>query len=123
MPFSSYAANEILSGNALSHATMWVQVHIGDPGAAGTLEVSTASPTRASAAFSAVANVLDNDSDYALPADGTGTNTVTHVTLWDAVTGGNFLYDGDIVPPITFLAGDAITIPAGDLVLTLVKAT
>ena len=122
MPFSSYAANEILNGNTIDHSTLYVQVHTGDPGPAGTALVSTASPPRASAAFAAVGNDLDNDPDYTIPSDGSGSNTITHVTLWDAVTAGNFLYDGEIVPGITFLAGDVVTFDAGTLVVTLVEA-
>jgi hypothetical protein len=48
--------------------------------------------------------------------DPTGTWAVTHVGLWDASSGGNFLIGGDLNPDRTFLSGDQDPqIPIGSL--------
>jgi hypothetical protein len=96
---------------------MYVQLHVGDPGAAGTSSVSTTT-TRAAITFAA-------ESGGSIAADiqpewlnwAGATETISHVSLWDAPTGGNFLWsvdtvDGDIGPGEDLIL-DSLTLSVG----------
>lgn len=98
-----------------SPATLYLALHTGDPGETGaTDEVSTGSYARQTIAFSA-------------PTDGAGTNsgtvtfsgmpavTVTHLSLWDAVSGGNCLLKGSLTTPKACDAGDSIIFSAAQV--------
>lgn len=119
MSFTPYSSNAILDGAAIDHSGLWVQVHTDLPGLNGTANVSVASPTRVSAAFTVAANVATSSAVVDLASDGTGTETITHVTLWDALSAGNCLYIGTLVPGVLFTAGDEVRFQAGDLTVTL----
>jgi hypothetical protein len=77
---------------AAAIATVYVQLHTGDPGAAGTTAVSAGSTTRNTITFAA-----PSGGSMAMSAmGGTWTNggtseTLSHISLWDASTAGNFL--------------------------------
>lgn len=120
MTFSPYAANRVLSGNPIVHSTMYVKVHKGPTGPGGLLNPSTATVTRVLGNFTVVTNRASNTSDVTLPSDGTGSETITHISLWDALAGGNCLHtEGVIVPYTTYNAGDEVVFSAGDLAVML----
>lgn len=60
-------------------------------------------------------NVATQDYDT---AGGTG-NTVTHIALMDAVSGGNVLFYGALSTTKTVSSGDQFTVTAGNLTITL----
>lgn len=83
-------------------ASVYVSLHTGDPGLTGASEVSGGSyarvaVTRSTSAFDAPSTASTNrqsanSAAITFPAP-TGTwGTVTHVGVWDASSGGNFLY-------------------------------
>jgi hypothetical protein len=45
--------------------------------------------------------------------------TYSHVSFWDASTGGNFIASDNLVTPRTVAVGDPFTIPAGSLTVAL----
>lgn len=70
-------------------ATPFVQLHTGDPGAAGTTAVANAS-TRNAITWNAASGgsmTLNTLADFT----GTASETITHVSLWTASTAGTFL--------------------------------
>lgn len=115
---SEYAANEILDGVAMP-ATLYVQLHIGDPGADGTANVATdnrrVSFTRTAAAGGAAENAALLEWLLA-PA----TEDLTHITIWDASSGGNVWWIGGIVgAPVEAVSGQSTEIALGALDLSL----
>jgi hypothetical protein len=54
--------------------------------------------------------------DFGAPTSGTW--VVTHFGIWDAVTGGNPLFLGQLSGSKTINAGDVVTFPAGQLQIT-----
>src|SRR5690348_15144421 len=75
-------------------AQMYVQAHTGDPGAAGTANVSVGDPTRKAINHSAPAGVsmaLSNTPTY---TNGGTSETLTHISVHDALTLGNCKYTG-----------------------------
>lgn len=120
--FSDLVANAWLDavGNATSYseAEVWVKLHTGDPGSAGTSNAATET-TRKQVSFSAAASrAMTNDAAVEWTNVST-TETYTWISLWDASTGGNFLGRDDLSSSAAVTAGDTFRIPTGDLDLTV----
>lgn len=91
--FSDYLENQIIS-TFVSNGAKYVQLHTADPTDAGTAGV-LASANRASATFSAPSNgATSNSGEVLITYTGASAATVTHVSIWDAASGGNMLYSG-----------------------------
>lgn len=74
--------------------------------------------------FTAMTNITDgqteNTNDIVFPTAGSGGwGTVTHIALFDALTGGNMLFHGALSQSKEILDGNTFSINAGGLVLTL----
>lgn len=117
MNLSTYGANAILDGTAMP-ATLYVQLHIGDPTAAGTANVSATTGRRSFTRTAAAAGVADNAAllEWLTPS---ADEDLTHVTVWDASSGGNCWWVGDIAAaPVEALTVQAIEIPVNTLIFT-----
>jgi len=98
-----------------ANGAVWVQLHIGDPGAAGTTNPAVET-TRQQATFGAAAalGAISNTAaiEWTLVA---ASETYTHVSLWSASTAGTFLGSDDLSFTAAVNAGDTFRIPIGDL--------
>ena len=125
---SSYAANKvfdaILNNQSFAVTVCYVQLHIGDPGAAGTSNQATDTTRKAVPGASPAGGEITTDSviTWAPIAAPPGGEDATHFSLWDASTGGNFIGSGTITAQ-PYNNGDTVTIAAGDLDLALTVAT
>ena len=122
---SSYLADELLDavGNASSFSvgTVYIKLHIGDPGANGTSNPATET-TRKSASFGAAsAGTLTSDADITW-TNIAGSQDATFFTAWDSLTTGNFLFSGSITGN-AYTAGDTYVIPSGSLTASLTIAS
>lgn len=120
---SATIANDFLewlfnaSATSTAPTNIWIQLHTGDPGAAGTANVAgnatrkdltAAMGTAASGAITNTSAVtwttgeVDTSEDY------------THWSLFDASTSGTFLLSG-LVTANAVTTGDEFTIPVGEL--------
>ncbi len=64
--------------------------------------------------------VSSNAKVITFPANnGAGAITITHIGLYDAITGGNLLYDSALVTPKTLQVGDVLSFGIGTLPLTV----
>ena len=111
----------LCNATSYSIAEVWIKLHTGDPGAAGTSNAATET-TRKQASFSAAAS-------GAITSDGTltwtnvaGTEDFTHYTAWTASTNGTFLFSGTVTANAV-VAGDTFTVAVGDLDLALTVAS
>ena len=113
--FSSYAAtatlNAIGNNTSFAVATPYVQLHVGAPGAAGTSNVATETTRKLVSFAAASAGAIASDADVTWP-NIAGTQDSTHFTVWDASSGGNFLFSGTITAN-GYTAGDTYTFPSG----------
>lgn len=123
MSISDYLENELLDAvfNAAAFglaADPYVSLHTADPGENGANEVAGGGYARQQAAFAAAAvgaTTNEDDIDFSnMPA-----KTMTHVGIWDALAGGNFLWGGALATPRTTDAGDVFRLFVGDLNVTL----
>jgi hypothetical protein len=122
---SSYLAGKWLDavGNNTSFAvtTSYVQLHIGDPGAAGTSNTATET-TRKTVSFAAAsAGSMASDADVTW-TNIAGSQDATHFSAWDASSAGNFLFSGTITAN-AYVAGDTFTITSGNLTVSLTLAS
>jgi hypothetical protein len=122
---SSYLANAWLDavGNNTSFAvaTVYVKLHVGDPGANGTSNAATET-TRKAASFAA-ASTGSIASDAAITwTNIAGSQDATHFTAWDNISAGNFLFSGTITAN-AYTAGDTFTISSGALTVSLTLAS
>lgn len=89
-------------------ATLFAQLHTGDPGASGTANVANSSTrvavTLAAAASGAIA--LSNAPAFT----GTTTETITHVSFWSASTVGTFYWSAALGTSRAILLSDTLTL-------------
>lgn len=138
MPASTYAANAILNKfmrgvGFAAPARVYVSLHTADPANTGANEVTLAAwpayvrrdPANAGAVgtgfTAASAKVLFNAIDILWPVhDGAGNITITHVAVWDALTGGNCLFTGALTAARTISPTDEIIVRASQLQFSVV---
>jgi hypothetical protein len=108
----------VTGGAAFTQPTVWyVKLHIGDPGEDGTANPA-AETTRAQVSSWTGTNPRTNAAAVNWTSV-SAAETVTHVSVWDASSGGNPLAKGDIAASRTLAIGDNLSIPIGDISLAL----
>lgn len=95
-------------------AEVWVQLHVGDPGAAGTSNAAVETD-RVQGTFGsgAVGGAISNTAQLQWTGVA-GTEDYTHFSVWTASAAGTFLFSGTITANAVTV-GDTFTIPVGDL--------
>jgi hypothetical protein len=104
--------------NLTAPAQVWVKLHIGDPGPAGTANAA-ANTTRKQASFgaaSAGAIATDAAMDW---TNVPNAETYSHISWWDASTGGVFLGSDDLAVSRLVAVGDNFSIPSGSQTISL----
>ena len=92
-------------------ASVNVKLHTGDPGAAGTAN-SSGETTRKAVTFSAAANgALALSAPVAWVWAGSN-ETITHVSVWDNISAGNFLFSAALSSSKAVTNGDTLTLTA-----------
>lgn len=90
----------------------WAKLHTGDPGSAGTANASSVTTRMqytwgaAAAAVKAIVATFPAWTNWA----GTNGEVVSHVSVWDASTAGNFLYSYALTASKTVNTGDTLTL-------------
>lgn len=100
-------------------AALYVQLHTADPGASGTNGVSAGSATRNAVTMGAASGGAQAISS----APGAWTNggtseTLTHVSVWSAATGGTFLYSAALTASQAWASGNTFTLTSLGLSLS-----
>lgn len=103
-------------------SALYVKLHVGDPGAAGTANAATET-TRKQATFGTAASGGAISNTSAITWTGvSGSEDYTHFTTWDAASAGSFQFSGTITAnPVT--SGDDFSIAVGDLDVALSVAS
>lgn len=101
-------------------ATVFVQLHTGDPGAAGTANVS-ALTTRNQITWSAASAgsmALSTLSSFSM----TTSETISHVSLWTASSAGTFLQSCALTASVPVINGSTLSFSAFTLAYTPLAA-
>ena len=105
--------NCIRSGGATRTvvAGTFVKLHTADPGPAGATAAAVGSATRVAVtqAASATGAIAQNGTAPVWTNAGT-TETLTHVSVWDAATVGNFLYSAVLTVSQAWVSGNTFTL-------------
>ncbi|MBF6515272.1 hypothetical protein FEK35_27300 [Nocardia cyriacigeorgica] len=88
---------------------LYVKLHTGDPGAAGA-GAASAVTARMQATMAAASGGQIALLSMSGPWTMTATETITHISVWDAASGGNFLFSGVLTTPRPVANGDTLTL-------------
>lgn len=121
---SAAEANSILdhlcdnTAQGASTTDVFVQLHIGDPGAAGTTNPAVET-TRQQATFgtSASGGAISNTAQLQW-TNVAASEDYTHFSVWTLVTGGAFKFSGTVTANAV-TANDTFTVPVGDFDVSL----
>lgn len=117
----AHAWLNVLRGTTFTGAVgTFVQVHIGDPGSAGTANLSAVT-TRQAATFAAPAGAaiaLSNSPAFTM----TATETITHISVHSASSGGTFYWSAALTASKAVVNTDTLTFTAIGVSLTPIAA-
>lgn len=112
----------MLRGTAFTAPTgLYVRLHVGDPGSAGTANgaaVSTRSQLTLAAASSGAVALTGTQPTWSM----TTSETISYISIWDASTSGNFLWSAQLSVAKTVANGDTLTLTTCGLSLTPLAA-
>jgi len=126
---SATIANQILdslfsAAAFTAPAASYIQLHTGDPGAAGTASVSSYT-TRTAVTWAAAAGGSKSISaPVTVTASWSGTNNevIRYVSFWSAVTGGTFVASDQLAAPVTMSTGAPLTLSSLSAPITPIAA-
>jgi hypothetical protein len=113
--------NALGNNTSFAVAQVYVKLHVGDPGAAGTASPATETTRKAVSFGAASSGALASDADVSW-TNIAGSEDANHFTAWDSLTTGNFLFSGTITAN-PYDAGDTYTITSGNLTVSLTLAS
>ena len=119
MPWTNHG--KVILGTAFAGATRYVALHTANPGATGANELSGHGYSRGAIAPSQMSvnsttgQVTTTAAVTIYTPNDSNAQDATHVSFWDAATGGNMLiYDSDAVPDVAVPAnGQPVRLASG----------
>lgn len=112
----------LLNGTAFTnYGGLYVQLHTGAPGSAGTANIAGESTRMAAGAFSTPSAGSSSNLAAVTWTSVSTSETYTNISLWSAATGGTFIGSGTITANAV-VAGDTFTIPIGDIAVSMPTA-
>jgi len=109
------------AGTTFTAGSLYVKLHTGDPGSAGTANASTVT-TRVQPTFSAASAGSMAMTSMASTWSMTATETISHISLWDASTSGNFLWSVALTASKSVINGDTLSMSSLTLAFTPIAA-
>ena len=109
------------TGTTFTAGSLYVKLHTADPGATAATAASAVT-TRYAVTFSA-----SSAGSMALTSMGgtwsmTATETISHISLWDASTAGNFLWSVALTTSKSVINGDTLSLTSLTLAFTPIAA-
>lgn len=108
--------------NYTAPTTIYISLHTADPGDTGASEANYTSYARVVATTKfpgASSGSSANDVVITFPTSTGGSNTVTHVGIWDASTAGNWLGGGALSASKTIASGDTASFATSALTVSI----
>ena len=113
----------LLTADSLTRPAAWYGgLFTSDPTDAAITsgEVSGYGYARREITFSVTGDVATNTTAIEWPAAAGGSwGTITHIAIFDAITGGNMTVTAQLSASIAVPAGSVVKIPTGDLAITI----
>lgn len=109
--------------NAIARATNWTapvanyaKLHTADPGAAGATAAAVGSTTRVVMTWAAPSgNAVALTTTFPVWTNGGTSETITHISVWDASSAGNFLYSIALTSSQAWATGNTFTLTSGSI--------
>lgn len=119
-------ANKLLetigrSGTTFTAGSLYVKLHTADPGATGATAASAVT-TRYACTFSAASAGSMSLSSMGGTWSMTATETISHISLWDASTAGNFLWSVALTASKSVVSGDTLSLSSLTLAFSPIAA-
>lgn len=117
--------NTVNGANAMLGAlagTVYVQLHTADPGAAGTTSISGTTTRQSMTLAAASGGSRAASTQPAWSAWASGTETITHISLWSAASSGNFIASAAASASKTMTNGDTLTLSSYSISLSPLAA-
>jgi hypothetical protein len=118
----------VLKGNSAgvtftAPAVQAAKLHTADPGSAGTTAAAAGDTTRKALTFNAASGgSMSLTSAPASWTNGGTSETLTHITVWDSTTAGNFQYSAALTASQAWASGNTFTLTALSVSLTPLAA-
>lgn len=125
MSFSNYLETEVLewafTASGGTRPTAWyLALFTAAPSdTGGGTEVSGGAYARQSVTFTVSGNTASNNAAIEYPTATANYGTVTHIGVFDALSGGNLLAHAALTTSKLIETGDVFRVPSGDLDITL----
>jgi hypothetical protein len=104
-------------------AATYVKLHTADPGSAGATAAAVGSATRVVATFSAAASsAIALTGTNPVWTNGGTTETLTHISVWDAITAGNFLWSAALTASQAWSSTNTFTLTTLGVSITPIAA-
>lgn len=125
MSMTHQRADTTLTSTLKGAATPHIWLHTGSPGAAGTAnvaQISSSNIARKAISFGTIGNHVSNTERRVLSgaavswtgAQIDASQTITHFSIWSALSGGNPEFISTVATPKT-TGSDGVTIASGDI--------
>lgn len=108
--------------NLTAPATTYAKLHVGDPGAAGTANPSAGDATRKAFTQAAASSTIVLNGTPPVWTNGGSTEDITHISVWDAVSAGNFLYSIAVSVTQHWVSTNTLTLTTCTVGLTPIAA-
>jgi len=104
-------------------AQPWFKLHTGDPGSAGTANAAAGDTSRKSASYAAPsAGAMAQTGTAPSWTNGGTSETLTHISVWDASTAGNFLFSFALSSSQAWASTNTFSLPSYSFALTPIAA-
>lgn len=114
--------NTIRASNMTAPVATYVKLHTGDPGV-GAGNVAAGSTTRVVTTFASPSgNAIAMTGTAPTWTNGGTTETLTHLSVWDAVTAGNFLYSVALTASQAWVSGNNFTLSTNTFTFSPIAA-
>lgn len=121
MPLQNEGAEDMLQG--LLGKTTYLSLHTANPGSTGASELQGNAYARVAVAASdwtITNNTATNKNLLSFPTPTGNWGDPTYLALWDAASAGNLLFTQELARDVDApVSGAGVTVPAGDLDITL----
>lgn len=113
----------LVNGTAFTnYGTLFVQLHTGTPGTAGTSNAAGNTTRQAAGTFTAPSAGSSTNNAAVTWTNVNTAETYSHISLWSLASGGTFIASGSITAnPVSI--GDTFTIPIADITVSMPTAS
>jgi hypothetical protein len=115
--------NVLRNTAASAIAQPYFKLHTADPGASGATAAAAGDTTRKAATYAAPsAGSMAQTGTAPVWTNGGTSETITHISVWDASTAGNFLYSFALSASQAWASGNTFTLSTYSFALTPIAA-